>query len=1134
MKNKVKTRFHIHGISISHFVFNGWFSRPAKPQTAFDFCAHLIEIFSRSAKPGQAWFWARLPETCSRSAMSGFVRHCPHSTETFFRPAKPKNKFWLCPRLTGMFMFLFLQIAIGVPALQAGPPSLTQTNIPSQGHPGSVPTEQARLTVNGQVINSQGQPIPGVSIAIKGTSSGTITDVDGSYHLTNVPDDAVLVFSFVGMKAQEIALKGRNQINVTLEEETIGLEEIVAVGYGTVRKKDVTGSVSSVSGDQLAETATFSAAKALQGKAAGVVVQQKNAKPGEDPSVMIRGNRSLKATNAPLYVVDGIPLVVGLSEISQSDIESIDILKDASATAIYGSRGANGVVLITTKKGKTGKVTVDYNAYYGFEKAAKKIDLFNGPEWVEFIREAYRASGKYPVESSYAMDLTMMPVGQENDPYGIGYKIQNAYDEDGSWHPERLPSTDWIGAVLRTGQITNHEISVRGGTEKLKVLASATYFDEQGIVKTQDYSRYSVRVNFDWELSDIFTLGGQTQFSHFNRSDGPNVFDGIKSLSPLANIYDENGEPFNRPGNDPQLWNPVLNITDAKVEYRKDRYLGSYYLEVKLPFDFRFRSNFGLDVGPYYDQRFYGSRSSDRQGGNPRAENGSDTRTMYTWENLLYWDKTLTDHRLGLTLLQSVQQEKYEKTRISVMDLPYESQQWYNVGSAPTISSVESEYTKWQLASFMGRINYSYKDRYLLTASARYDGSSRLAEGHKWVLFPSAALAWRLSEEGFMQGINNLDNLKFRVGFGITGNTAIDPYKTSGNLDYARYNFGSSNVMAFYPNEMPNSELSWEKTKQWNAGIDFGFFQNRINGVIDLYLQNTNDLLMDRQLPQVSGFNSVVYNIGKTRNKGIEITLNTENIRNQNFNWNSSLIFARNKEEIVELYGGKNDDVGNKWFIGEPLSVFYDYKFDGIWQLGEEAEAAKYGSSFVPGTIKVADTHSDDKITEEDRVVLGSARPKFTVSLSNHLQYKGIDLSFFLNASYGNMLNFDRNMSFNGRYNSVKVNYWKVTEYDTDGTPLASNGSNEAPRPNNGVENPPYRDAMNYFKASFLRLSNATLGYTIPSALTSRAGISRLRFYLAVQNAFCITDFPGTDPESGENFNAPMPRTFLVGVNLGL
>lgn len=994
--------------------------------------------------------------------------------------------------------------------------------------------QQQTKVITGTVTDDTKQALPGASVIVKGTTIGIITDIDGKFSL-KVPENAkTLVVSFVGMVPQEIEIGSKTTFNVLLVQETIGLEEVVAVGYGTVRKKDLTGSVSSVNSAKLAERSSFSAAQAMQGKAAGVVVQQQNSNPGADAKVMIRGNRSLKATNDPLYVVDGVPLVVGLSEISQSDIESIDILKDASATAIYGSRGANGVVLITTKKGKEGKAVVDYNGYYGIQNEAKKLELFSGAEWVEFLREAYRTTGKYPAKPTYAMDTQMMPVGQENDPNGIGYKIQNAYDADGSWHPERLVTTDWMGEVMRQGQVQNHEVSVRGGTEKLKVLASATYYDEKGLLKTKDYSRYSARVNFDWDISDYVKIGGQTQFSHFDRNDGPNVYDGVKSLSPLANIRDANGVLFNRPGNDPQLWNPVLNITEAKVLYRKDRFLGSYYMEVKLPFDIRFRSNFGLDFGPYLDQRFYGSRSSDRQGGLARAENGGDTRTMYTWENLIYWNKIIKSHSFGATLMQSIQQEKFESSRINVLNLPYESQLWYNVGSSPTISSVDSKYTKWQLASFMGRINYSYKDRYLLTASARYDGASRLAPGNKWVLFPSAALAWRISEEGFMKGNSTFSNLKLRAGFGITGNSAIDPYKTAGNLGYARYNYGSTNAMAFYQNEMPNPDLKWEKTKQYNAGLDFGILKGRISGVIDVYLQNTSDLLMDRQLPQVSGFNSVVYNIGKTRNKGIEVTINTQNVQSKNFTWSTDFIFARNKEEIVELYGGKNDDTGNGWFIGQPSQVYYDYKFLGIWQIGEEAEMAKYGSAFKAGTIKVADTNGDYKITAEDRQIIGTQRPKFTASMSNYFTYKNFDLNFFINSSYGNMLKFDRNMSFNGRYNSLKVNYWRVTEYDANGVAIASNGSNEAPRPNNGIENPAYRDAMNYFKASFIRLSNITLGYNIPKSLVSRAKLSKLRLYTTVQNAFCITSYPGTDPESGQDFNAPMPRTFMFGINMSL
>lgn len=996
--------------------------------------------------------------------------------------------------------------------------------------------QQKTKQVSGKVTDDTGQTVPGASVVVKGTTIGTITNMDGGFSLNIPADSKTLVFSFVGMLSQEVAIGTKSTINVTLAQETIGLNEVVAIGYGTVRKKDLTGSVSSVGSSKLMERSSFSAAQALQGKAAGVVVQQTNSAPGADARVMIRGNRSLKATNDPLYVVDGIPLVVGLSEISQSDIETIDILKDASATAIYGSRGANGVVLITTKKGKSGKAVVDYNGYYGVENQAKKLALFNGPEWVDFLREAYKTTGVYPVKQpTYAMDTKMLPVGQETDLKGIGFKMQAAYDPDGSWHPERLQSTDWLGEVMRQGTVTNHEVSVRGGTDKLKVLASATYFNERGMVKTQDYTRYSVRVNFDWDLSDYVKIGGQTQFSHFDRNDGPNVYSGITSLSPLANIRNvDTGALINRPGTDPQLWNPVLNLTNAKVLYRKNRFLGSYYAEVKLPFDIKFRSNFGLDYGPYTDQRFYGSLSSDRSGGLARAENGGDQRMMFTWENLLYWNKVVKDHSFGATLLQSIQQETFESSRISVLSLPYETQLWYNVGSSPTISAVSSNYTKWQMASFMGRINYSYKEKYLLTASARYDGSSRLAPGNKWVMFPSAALAWRINKENFMSGVSTFSNLKLRAGYGITGNSAIDPYKTAGNLAFARYNYGGTNAMAFYQNEMPNPDLKWEMTKQWNAGIDFGILKGRINGVVDVYLQNTSDLLMDRQLPQVSGFNSVVYNIGKTRNKGIEVTINTQNVQGKDFTWNTDLIFAKNKEEIVELYGGKVDDTGNQWFIGQPLSVYYDYKAVGIWQLGEEAEGAKYGSTFVPGTIHIADTNGDGKITAADMQIIGSTRPKFTASMTNYFTFKNFDFNFFLNASYGNMLKFDRGLSFNGRYNSLKVNYWAVTEYDANGKAIASNGSNEAPRPNNGVENPAYRSSLNYFDASFLRLSNASLGYSIPKNIISRAKITKLRLYMTVQNAFCITKYPGTDPESGQDFNVPMPRTIMFGVNMSL
>ena len=993
-----------------------------------------------------------------------------------------------------------------------------------------------QITITGTVTDDIGESIPGVNVTVKGTLTGVITGADGRFSI-NVPSaDAVLVFSFVGYATQEFAVGDQRAINVTLIEDTRELEEVVVIGYGTIKKRDLTGSVSSVSSAKLQEGTTFSTAQALQGKAAGVTVMQTNSKPGSDAEVSIRGNRSLKASNTPLYVLDGIPLQVGISEISSSDIESIDILKDASATAIYGSRGANGVVLITTKKGKAGKAVVDYNGYYGFQNEARKVRLLNGAEWMDMLREANRTSGHIPSTTTptYDTDLLMQPLGQETDPFGIAYKVKNAYDDGGVWHPERLVDIDWMGHVLRTGIVTNHEISARGGTDKLRILGSATYYDEKGLLKTQDYMRYSVRVNFDWNVSDYVTIGGQNQFSHFLQNNGPNVFDNCKWISPLANIYDQDGNIINRPGNDSQIWNPLLNISEVKSNNKKDRFLGSYYLEIQLPWDFRYRTNVGIDVGPYYVQEFYNKNSSDRQGGAPRALNSGETRTMWTVENLLYWNKNINRQSFGLTLLQSIQKETYESFSIGVTDLPYPTQLWYNVGSSPSSPSIVSEFQKWQMASFMGRINYSLMDKYLLTASLRYDGSSRLATGHQWVAFPSAAFAWRISEENFLRDVSAINMLKLRLGYGITGSQAIDPYKAGGSLNFARYNYGNENVMAFYPLEMPNPNLTWEETTQWNAGLDFTLVKGRVNGIIDLYLQNTEKLLMDRQLPMVGGYNSVVDNIGKTRNKGIEITLNTINIKTNDFEWSTDLIYTSNKEEIVELYNGKEDDPGNSWFIGHPTQVYYDYKSLGVWQLEEEELAKSYGMRV--GQIKVADLDaaSAGRITSADRTIVGTQRPKFAASLSSYFKYKNLDFNFFLNSVYGTTIKFDRNTSFNGRYNSFKVNFFRITEYDAAGNPVKSNGSNEAPRPNRGEENPAYNSAMFYHDASFLRISNVTLGYTLPLRIVNSVGIQRLRVYGTVQNLYCFTKFVGSDPESGQDFNVPMPRTILFGINLTL
>lgn len=991
----------------------------------------------------------------------------------------------------------------------------------------------SQQSIRGTVKDTKGEPIIGANVIEKGTTNGSITNLNGVFTFSVSNLNSAVTVSCIGYKSKVVPLDKKKVLDVILAEDVEALDEIVVVGYGVARKRDVTGSVASVKGESLKEAASFSAIQAMQGKAAGVTITQTSSKPGEESSIRIRGNRSLKASNEPLYVVDGIPIVVGLNEFSPSDIESIEVLKDASATAIYGSRGANGVVLITTKQGKEGKVQVEYNGYMGVQSAARTIDMMTGAEWVELVREANRATSKttpYPLIPTLDWDKK---IGYFiSDPNVIG-KIEASYDEQGNWHPENVAYTDWTQETLRTAMMQNHEVSVRGGTEKLKMLASATYFDQNGIVKGQNYSRYSVRVNFDWALNKYIKIGGSTSFSHVDRNNGDNLYSAVKNIYPLADIYDADGNlNTSRPGGDPQLWNNFLNLDNVKKEIKKDRFLGSYFLEAKLPFDITYRSNVGIDIGPYYSNEFYGKLSSDRTGSAARAVNSRDNRRMYTWENLLFYNKTFNpDNTLGLTFLQSTQQETYDASTIKVKDLPYENQLWYNVGSAQTIESVASSYTRWRLASFMGRANYNFKDRYLLTVSARYDGSSRLANGHKWVLFPSTALAWRIKEESFLKGVDVISNLKLRLGWGITGNTAIDPYKTQGSLSYGRYNYGSTGVLSFYQNEMPNPDLSWEKTAQWNTGIDFGVFNGRISGTVDLYLQNTKDLLMDRQLPVVSGFGSVTSNIGKIRNKGLELTLNTINIDGKKFKWSTDFIFSTNKEEIVELYNGKNDDEGNKWFIGQPVKVFYDYKSNGIWQIEDAAELAKWNGIFKPGDVKVVDRNGDYKITADDRFITGHENPDFTLSMNNYFNYRNFDFNFFLNGAFGQTKSFDRGWSLNGRYNCAKVNYWRITGVDESGNPV-SNKSNEAPRPNIDYENPNYISTLYKEKASFLRVSQVTLGYTFPRLLLQRLGVQKLRVYASVQNAYVFTNFSGTDPESGTDYNEPMPRTWMLGLNL--
>lgn len=995
-----------------------------------------------------------------------------------------------------------------------------------RGNKSMIPiVQQSGKTITGTIVDESGLPIIGANVVEKGTTNGTVTDMDGNFSLNVSSENAVVVVSYIGYLDQQLAVNSQKNWNLVLKEDSQNLDEVVVVGYGTVKKRDLTGAVASVSAEKIEQVAVANPALALQGRVPGVLVEQTDFSPGSSPKIRVRGNRSFNASNDPLYVVDGMPLTTGLEAINPSDIESIDVLKDASATAIYGSRGANGVIIVTTKKGKEGRVQVNYDGYVGVQTVAKKMDLMNGAEWTEALREAYRATGMYHSDVPSAEEDAQMP-RLAADPYAL-QSVLMAYDENGNYDPSKVRSFDWLDATLHSSLIHNHNLNIRGGSDKTQYSISASYLYNDGVIRNRDYEKYTVRMNLDQKIGKVLKVGMQTQYMHSLENEDIGVYSNATNNYPVSFPYDENGELILNPGGDAMLYNSLMDLDNAISQEKIDRYMGSYYLELDIWDGLKFRTNLGTDFRQRQDLDFRGSMTTANKGGLSTASNGGQKSYLFTLDNILTYSKNFNKkHDLSVTLLQSVQRYTQDTYSISVKDLPYEYQHFWNLGSAGSVTGVSSDYQKWTLASFMGRINYNILDRYLFTVSARYDGSSRLAEGNKWVLFPSAAFAWRIFDEPFMPQNGILSNLKLRLGWGMTGNSSVNPYQTLGGLGLKKYNYGGSGVIGYYPSTMPNPDLTWEKTAQTNLGIDFGFFNNRLSGSVDLYLQQTSDLLMSRQLPVVSGYESVMANIGKTRNKGIEIALSSVNFASEKgFNWTTDLMLYANKEEIVELYNGKKDDVGNQWFIGQPISVIYDYEFDRIWQDTPEdhAEMDKFnanGANFEPGTIKLVDQNGDYKITADDRVILGNDRPKLVASLNNTFSYKGFDLSIFLNGEFGKTITYSARHNLNGRENYVRLNYW---------TP--SNPSNDCPRPN-ANQQPLYVSTIQYYNGTYVRVRDITLGYTLPSVLTKKAFIERLRFYASVQNPFLFTSFPGTDPEGARGLDYPNVRTFMFGANI--
>jgi TonB-linked SusC/RagA family outer membrane protein len=961
--------------------------------------------------------------------------------------------------------------------------------------------------ITGKVVDkATALGLPNVSVLAKGTTIGTTTDADGNFKISVPTAAKSLIFSAVGFGKQEISISG-STVHVTMEAEAANLNEIVVIGYGAVRKKDLTGSVVSLKGEELKEVPTANVLEAAQGKIAGADITRSSGQAGAGVSIQIRGVRSVAGSGSPLVIVDGVQYQ-SIQDINPNDIQSMEILKDASATAIYGSRAANGVILITTKKGSSGKPEITFNSYAGVSKVTMYPKAMGFDEFVAMRREAYRAAGLW---NSTADDAVAFPGNGEL------HAVQNRI-----W-------TDYQDELLHDGLQQDYQIGLRGGSDKLKAYMSLDYFNEKGVLKMDALKRYTGRLNLDYTINKAITVGMQSQATYYDQSIRRDPLNQANKVSPLGAMYDSAGN-FNYLLIDGQTVHPLAdeqpNVYNNSM--LNTRILANAYVDIKPFTGFSFRSTFGATLGSSRNGIYASPKSLDRglQAKSQSQYISSNSRNI-NWENVATYTKNISDHSLTVTGVASYLGYNFDEVNASGVNQLLPSQLFYALENNAEEVKISSDYLESDLVSFAGRINYGFKSKYLLTLTGRADGSSKLATGHKWTFFPSAAFAWRMIDENFMQNIGVLSDLKLRVSYGLAGN---DPgnsaiYSTQSQLQRLAFGWDNVNSPAYtYSRRVGNTGLGWEMTTTKNIGLDFGFLKNRITGTFDFYNSETSDLLLERGLVPSSGVTSVIQNIGKTRNRGFEVTLATTNIQHKDFTWMSNLTFTRNKEEFLELVNGSND-IANGWFIGQPIDVYYDYEKIGIWQTKDATDATKYGQK--PGEIRVEDQNDDGKIdSQNDRIILGTPRPKWSGGFDNTIKYKGFDLSAFVFARFGQMINAVRYARFDqqGLGNSTAgLNYW---------TP--ENSSDEYPRPNRngGLQ---YLGTLGYKDGSYIRLRNVSVGYTVPAKLFQNTFISGIRAYVTAKNLYTYTradlDY---DPERGGSESFPMTKLFVFGLNVNL
>ncbi|MEO5650094.1 MAG: TonB-dependent receptor [Ginsengibacter sp.] len=1002
------------------------------------------------------------------------------------------------------------------------------------------------IEIHGRVVNQKDEPLQNVSVVVSGTKTGTTTDKNGRFTLSVQNNKNIeLEISSVGYQTKKVKLEGQTEINVTLKSEATGLSDVVIIAYGTEKRSDLTGSIATIKTSELKQTSIMSVDQGLVGRASGVQVTQTSGMPGAIASIRIRGTSSLQGGNEPLYVIDGVPVYNGdgygntggktqmspLSTINPNDIASIDVLKDASATALYGSRAANGVILITTKMGKNGHDVISFDAYYGTQSVAKKINLMDGTNYANLVNEAYTNDGLAPVYSADSIA-----------------KI-----------PNNGKGTDWQNEIFRAAPVKNHNLSFSGGDEKTTYDASLNYMDHKGIIIGSDMKRYSGRLNLNRKIGERLRLSSHLSISRILANaistDVGNMggaITGALGFNPVSSVYaDKKTNTYNLV-NHPGLFvaNPVATALELKNSNNTTRILGDISGEYEIIKGLKAKVLFALDYFMNKDGSYIPSNIYQSNG----VAKGSVSDQMYTnWlnENTITYSKKINQNN-KINLLGGVTFQRQQNEGVTAASEGFVNNilQNYNLGSGSVFDQPGSSKTQWSIMSFLGRANYIFKDKYLFTVSGRYDGSSRFGENNKFAFFPSVAAAWKASEEEFIKRLNLFSNLKIRVGHGVTGNQEFGVYQSLPTLGSLNYTLGSNLVTGFMPNKIPNPNLQWERSSEYDVGLDVSVLNNNIALTMDYYYRKTTNLIYNVSIPLISGFGTSLQNMGSMQNKGFELNLETNNI-NKEFKWSTAINMSFNKNKILQLGGEQYKDIGNgdgslktgpvhRLIVDKPVGLFYGYVFDGIFQNQGEVDNGPSGpTSFVGGKrykdISGPNGTPDGKVDATyDRVVIGNPNPKFYGGISNVFGYKGFELNIFMNYSYGNdILNY--NAILLGLPSGGQNVYADLVPWSPD---HPGNKYGKATTNVSAVFNSQFIE-----NGSYIKFKTITLSYLFPK-LRSKI-LTGLKVYITGQNLLSFTNYNGYDPEvsyrgasnleMGEDLGGyPQARSFLFGVSFNL